>query len=358
MTQRHNNDDERWMARALQLARQGAGHTSPNPMVGAVIVHDGRIVGEGFHRRWGQGHAEVNAVASVATRSLLAASTIYVTLEPCSHHGKTPPCAQLLIDCGFKRVVVGTLDPFVQVSGRGVAMLRQAGIEVTVGVLERECKALNRRFLTAHTTGLPWVMLKWAQSADGFIAPEHGSCALSTPLTQRLMHRERARVDAIVVGARTVAVDNPSLTTRHWSGHSPLRVVLDEHLTVPPTARLLTDGAPTLVLNAHRSAVQGAVEWVKLDTAQPGLWLRHLYSRGITSVMVEGGAQVLRQLIDAGAWHAMRVETAPLLLRRGVAAPPLPAGAVATARESVGGNIICHYQNQNIKPYTQNHYEI
>ncbi|MBQ2163097.1 MAG: bifunctional diaminohydroxyphosphoribosylaminopyrimidine deaminase/5-amino-6-(5-phosphoribosylamino)uracil reductase RibD [Muribaculaceae bacterium] len=237
------------MSRALQLARQGAGHTSPNPMVGAVVVCDGMIVGEGFHRRCGQAHAEVNAIASVNDQSVLHESTIYVTLEPCSHYGKTPPCANLLIEKGVKRVVVGCLDPFEKVSGRGVEMLREAGINVTVGVLENECKALNERFFTAHTTKRPWVMLKWAQSSDGFMANEDGAVRFSTALTQRLMHSERSRVDAILVGARTVAVDNPSLTTRHWSGSSPLRVVIDGDLSLPSHSLLFNDGGKTLVYN-------------------------------------------------------------------------------------------------------------
>ena len=208
--------DEKYMMRALQLARQGGGHTSPNPMVGAVVVHEGRITGEGFHRCCGQAHAEVNAIASVSDQSLLPQSTIYVTLEPCSHYGKTPPCAKLLIEKGVRRVVVGTLDPFEKVSGRGVAMLREAGIEVTVGVLERECLELNKRFFTAHTTGMPW---------------------------------------AIVVGANTVRIDNPSLTTRHWSGNSPLRVIMDQNLSLPSDSKVLTDGGNTLIYNNKKGCI-------------------------------------------------------------------------------------------------------
>ena len=315
--------DKIFMRRALQLAPSGAGHVSPNPMVGAVVVHDGRIVGEGFHRRWGEGHAEVNAIASVADKSLLPECTVYVTLEPCSHYGKTPPCAQLLIDHRVARVVVGTLDPFAKVAGRGVAMLREAGIAVTVGVLEGECRDLNRRFLTAHSKGRPWVMLKWAQSADGFIAPREGNCCLSSALTTTLMHRERARVDAIVVGARTVTIDDPSLTVRHWCGHQPLRVVLSRSGKLPADCRLLTDGLPTLVYTMSKNAKEGPVEWVTLDTAQPEAWLHDLYRRGITSVMVEGGADVLSQLIAAGLWDEARVETAPVLLHEGIAAPAI-----------------------------------
>ncbi len=317
--------DEKYMMRALQLARQGGGHASPNPLVGAVVVHDGKIIGEDFHRCYGHAHAEVNAIAGVRDHSLLPMSTIYVTLEPCSHYGKTPPCAKLLIEKGIKKVVVGVLDPFEKVSGRGVAMLREAGIEVTVGVLERECRELNRRFFTAHTSGVPWVLLKWAQSSDGFLASETGAVRFSTQLTQALMHRERSMVDAIVVGAGTVRIDNPSLTVRHWSGNSPLRVVLDRNLSMPLECQLLTDGGKTLIYNEKKQGIEGNVEWVKLDSGigdrNPESWLRDLYSRGVTSVMVEGGANVLRQMLDAGAWNELRIEVSPIILGKGIKAP-------------------------------------
>ena len=316
------------MRRALQLARQGAGHTSPNPMVGAVIVGpDGTIIGEGWHRKCGEGHAEVNAVASVNDPSLLKDSTIYVTLEPCSHYGKTPPCAKLIIERGIPRVVVGALDPFVKVSGRGVAMLREAGVEVVVGVLEEECRMLNCRFMTAHTTGRPWVQLKWAQTADGFIAlpPEAGENPLhmSTPVTMRLMHRQRALCDAIVVGAATARIDDPSLTTRYWPGKSPLRVVLSRQLSIPDNLKLLNDGMPTIIYNSKKNETRGAVEYVKMDTSDPQMWLTDLYRRGITSVMVEGGTDVLQQMIDAGAWDEARIEVSPRRVGQGTAAPSI-----------------------------------
>lgn len=309
------------MNRALQLARQGGGHASPNPLVGAVVVHDDKIIGEGFHRCCGKAHAEVNAIADVRDQSLLPESTIYVTLEPCSHYGKTPPCAKLLIEKRIKRVVVGTLDPFEKVSGRGVAMLREAGVEVVVGVLESECRELNKRFFTAHITGMPWVLLKWAQSSDGYLAHENGAVQFSTPLTQALMHRERSMVDAIVVGAGTVKIDNPSLTVRHWSGNSPLRVVLDRNLSMPSRCHLLTDGVKTLIYNEKKQGIEGDIEYVELETSVPQSWLSDLYRRGITSVMVEGGANVLEQLLNAGTWSEIRIETAPMTLCSGIKAP-------------------------------------
>lgn len=336
--------DEKYMRRALQLAALGAGHTSPNPMVGAVIVApDGTIIGEGWHRQCGQAHAEVNAVASVCDVNLLKNSTIYVTLEPCSHYGKTPPCARLLIERGIPRVVVGTLDPFPEVAGRGVRMLQEAGIEVVVGVLEQQCQALNRRFMTAHTTGLPWVQLKWAQTADGFIAlpPDAGENPLhmSTPVTMRWMHRERSLCDAIVVGAATARIDNPSLTTRYWPGESPLRVVLSHELSMPDNLNLFTDGLPTVVYNGVKDAVEGAVKYVKIDTDEPRLWLQDLYRRGVTSVMVEGGARVLNGLIDAGLWDEARVEVSARRVGEGLAAP-LIGGAVVDKLDIDGNTII------------------
>ena len=326
------NHDEQYMKRALQLAALGEGNVSPNPLVGAVIVHNGKIIGEGYHRQWGKAHAEVNAVNSVCQRELLPESTIYVTLEPCSHFGKTPPCARLLISCGFKRVVVGTLDPFPAVSGKGVAMLREAGIDVTVGTLENECKLINRRFIKAHTTGIPWVLLKWAQSTDGFIASKQGKTTFSTTATLSLMHRERALCDAIVVGARTVITDDPALSTRFWSGRDPLRVVLDANLSAPHNRKVFSDGNPTLVINTKISNKTGSVEHVVLDNTSPLSWLKLLYNRGITSVMVEGGANVLQQLIYDDLWDEARIETSPTILGDGLKAPTINATIVTNEK--------------------------
>lgn len=341
--------DEKYMRRALQLARLGAGHTSPNPMVGAVIVGpDGSIIGEGWHRQCGQAHAEVNAVASVADGNLLENSTLYVTLEPCSHYGKTPPCARLLIERHIPRVVVGCLDPFVKVSGRGVAMLREAGIEVVTGVLEQECRDLNRRFMTAHTTGRPWVQLKWAQTADGYIAlpPEAGENPLhmSTPLTMKLMHRQRSLCDAIVVGANTANIDNPSLTTRYWPGKSPLRVVLSRELSLSGNLNLLTDGRPAIVYNSVKNETCGVVEYVKIDTENPQRWLEDLYRRGVTSVMVEGGAVVLQGLIDAAAWDEARIEVSPRQVGQGVKAPIIDGRPAA--HHEIDGNTIIYLKSR------------
>ena len=294
------------MSRCLQLAKLGELHAAPNPMVGAVIVHDGRIIGEGWHRKCGQAHAEVNAVQSVseADRPLLPESTIYVSLEPCSHWGKTPPCAKLLIECAFRRVVVGCIDPFAKVQGRGVQMLREAGIEVTVGVLEEECRRLNRKFFTMHTEHRPWITLKWAQSADGFIDRKRQSRADGEPVkfssawTQMLVHRMRATHQAILVGRRTMELDEPSLTTRRWAGDSPRRIVLTH------------------------------------DTDLHTL-LAELYDQNVQSLLVEGGRQTLQSFIDADLWDEAHVETASMRLGDGVPAPVLP-----TEPEKLHGRII------------------
>lgn len=307
-----------FMARALQLARNGELDASPNPMVGAVIVGpDGLIIGEGWHRRCGEGHAEVNAVNSVRDKALLTAATMYVTLEPCSHYGRTPPCAELIIRCGIPRVVVGTLDPFVKVAGRGVAMLRDAGVEVTVGVMEKECRELNRKFFTAHTLGRPYITLKWAQNADGNI---HGQ--ISTPLTSMLVHRERARHDAILVGSGTVLADDPSLDTRLYAGHFPLRVVLDRRGRVPAQARVFRDGNVVCYSEIERADLPPVVKTAIYDTL-PGV-LSDLYRRGVTSLLVEGGAEVLKSFIDSGLYDAVRVETSPTAGANPPVAPLLP----------------------------------
>lgn len=327
--------NEKYMRRALQLAALGAGHASPNPMVGAVIVApDGRIIGEGWHRRCGEGHAEVNAVASVAHRDALRTATMYVTLEPCSHWGRTPPCAKLIIDSGIPRVVVAATDPFHAVSGRGIAMLRDAGVEVHTGMLAEESLRLNRRFITAHTQQRPYVVLKWAQSADGFLdrvrLPGQPAARLSTPLTSMLMHRLRGRCDAILAGSGTVLADNPRLDARLWPGaKAPRPVVLDRRGRVPSDARVMREGAI-----------------VVRERTQPGELLQMLYAEhGITSLLVEGGAEVLRSFIDAGAWDIARVEVAPVHFGdEGTAkAPAMPCQPQKA--ETIDGNTIYWYEN-------------
>lgn len=286
--------EEKYMRRALQLARGGEGRVAPNPMVGAVVVANGRIIGEGFHRTYSGPHAEVNAIASVLPedRELLSEATIYVTLEPCSHYGKTPPCAKLIIDTGIPHVVVGAPDPNPLVAGRGVRMMREAGIRVDEDVLKDECIALNKRFMTAHTSGRPWIQLKWAESADRRMAgvDEEGRpvpVRLSSLLSSVWMHRERANVEAIMVGANTRRIDNPRLDVRYWGGRNP-RVV----------------------------DCSGEVDCRRL--------VEDLRKEGVTSLMVEGGAKLLNSFIREGLYDEVRVETSPVVLGEGLRAPAIP----------------------------------
>ncbi len=330
-------NDIMYMRRAIELARHGLGNTSPNPMVGAVIVNNGLIIGEGYHRRCGEAHAEVNAIASVKDRAALADSTIYVTLEPCSHYGKTPPCSKLIIETGIPRVVVGSLDPFEKVSGRGVKMLREAGIAVTVGILEEECRAINPVFMTAHSKRRPYITLKWAQSADGFIDrsrnPEEEPAKLSTPLTFTLSHRLRALNDAIMVGSHTVITDNPSLTPRRWKGRAPLRIVADRSHSIPADCRVLTDGNETLILDSPKQATVAD-------------YMNFLYEKGVTSVLVEGGAKLLQAFIDENLWDAARVEVSPQRLSTGVKAPSL--AAIPQRMLKIQQNQLLYYRNTGV----------
>lgn len=324
------NYELKYMRRCIQLAKCGEMGAAPNPMVGAVIVHDGRIIGEGFHRRCGGPHAEVNAIASVRSPELLQDSTIYVSLEPCAHYGKTPPCADLIIERRIPRVVIGCQDPFAKVNGLGIKKLRDAGVEVVVGVLEEECLRLNRRFVTFHEKKRPWVTLKWAQSQDGFMdrkrTPAEAPTAFSTPFTQTLVHRMRAQHKAILVGTATALMDNPTLTTRLWDGENPLRLTIDRHGVLPETLHLMDGSVPTKVFRE----------------GTPTEWLRELHGMGIQSLLVEGGARLLRSFIEAGLWDEARVEVAPFCLVEGVPAPSLPSSLLA-AEEVLDGRKILHF---------------
>ena len=305
-------DDERLMRRCLQLARCGRQNAKPNPMVGAVIVDPStnRIIGEGYHVRCGEGHAEVNAFASVSAddEALLDRATMYVSLEPCSHYGKTPPCADLIVKKGVRRVVVGCIDEFAEVQGRGIRRLRDAGIDVTIGVLEAECKELNRRFFTYHRLHRPYIILKWAQTANGFIDDHGQPLQISSAFTQMLSHKMRAEEDAILVGRVTDEREHPQLTVRHWQGQSPRRLVID-HL-------------------------------------HP-LNMESLFAHGVQSLIVEGGAKTLQSFLDDGLWDELRVETnLSLTVSDGTRVPLLPATATFSRREQYDDHQIIWYQKR------------
>lgn len=338
------------MRRALQLAAASQFETHPNPMVGAVIVCDGKIIGEGCHRRCGEGHAEVNAIKSVKNRDLLKRSTIYVTLEPCSHYGKTPPCAKLIIDSGIPRVAIGASDPFEKVSGRGIGMLREAGVEAATGILADESRELNRHFFTAHTLRRPYVTLKWAMSSDRFMdikrPPSVPAARFSTPLTTLLTHRIRSRHDAIITTARTVIADNPRLDARGWAGPSPQRVIIDRRGILQSGANIfITAQKPTLLYSSVQFKSTG-IETVPIPADFPfNRLLEDLYNRGITSVLVEAGPRFLKSIIRSGLWDETRIETAPVILGTSGnhPAPAIPQGN--SRSEHIGGNTITTIRN-------------
>lgn len=323
--------DEKYIRRCIELARNGMCNAAPNPMVGAVIVRDGKIIGEGYHARCGEGHAEVNAIRSVKNEELLKDSTIYVSLEPCSHYGKTPPCADLIISKGIPRVVVGCVDPFVEVSGRGINKLRNAGIDVKVGVLEDECKNLIKRFVTLNIKKRPYITLKWAESADGFIdiIRKNGNPeVLSTPITSMYVHKQRAEHKSILVGRKTALLDNPSLTTRNWYGKNPLRMVIDKDLSLPEDLKLFDRSTPTIVFTSKEKESAENLEYIKLDFGTDILpqIFNILYERKIQSLMVEGGTTLLQSFIDSGSWDEIFVEHSKKILYDGVKSPVIPKG--------------------------------
>ncbi len=321
--------EEKYMRRCIELAQNGLCHTAPNPMVGAVIVCDGKIIGEGYHVRCGEAHAEVNAIRSVQDAGLLKRSTLYVSLEPCAHYGKTPPCADLIVEKQIPRIVVGCADPFSKVAGRGIQKLRDAGREVEVGLLEAECRHLIRRFITFHVKKRPYITLKWAESADGYIdlSREDGvPVILSSPQTSMLAHKRRAEHSAVMVGTRTALLDNPALTVRDWHGPSPARVVLDRRLELPPDLKLFNGEVRTLVVTDRKDLPSiniNKVEYIQVDDWQDLLpqLMSALYGLGLQSLLVEGGHCLLQSLIDAGLWDEGFVERAPRLLGSGVKAP-------------------------------------
>lgn len=337
------------MYRCIQLARQGLGNTYPNPLVGSVIIHKNIIIGEGWHRKAGLPHAEVNAIRAVENKSLLKDSTIYVNLEPCSHFGKTPPCADLIISEGIKKVVIGSTDPNPKVAGRGIERLQNAGCNVIVGVRQKECDDLNKRFFTFHKKKRPYIILKWAQTEDGFIAPkqrvEKKPVWISNKTSRQFVHKMRAEENAIMVGTNTVLDDNPSLTTRDWSGKSPTRVLIDRELKVPDTFNIYDESAPTIVLTQEIKKDKKNVRFVnlKLEDDKVDTIIDALFATELQSVIVEGGAQTIQSFVDAGVWDEAYVFEGAITFGNGIKAPDLPN--IPFELRQIGTDMLKHYKN-------------
>ena len=340
------------MKRCLDLAAKGAGSVAPNPMVGAVLVFNEIIIGEGYHEVYGAAHAEVNCLNAVlpAQTHLIPLSTLYVSLEPCAHFGKTPPCADLIIQHKIPRVVIGCRDPFKEVNGKGIEKLKSAGIEVISGVLESACREMNKRFLCFHTLQRPYIILKWAQSANGKIAGnKEERIYISNTYSNTLVHKWRSEEAAILVGTRTALTDNPVLNTRHWPGKPPVRIVLDLQLRLPVTLQLFNQQQPTVVLNFFKNETNGQVRYYQLkqEKSLVAQICDALYALNIQSVLVEGGAQLLQTFIDAGCFDEWRIITNQLLeIPRGLSAPVYPAALPETTFK-LDTDTIALYRNKS-----------
>lgn len=348
--------DEQYMLRCIQLAQQATGYTAPNPMVGAVLVCNDEIIGEGYHQRYGEPHAEVNCIGEAIQNGQagkLQQSILYVSLEPCAHFGKTPPCTDLIIKHKIPKVVIGCLDPFVEVDGKGIEKLKAAGIDVTVDILKQECKELNKRFFTFHEQHRPYIVLKWAQTKNKCINNSSSERFLiSNEITNRLVHQWRSEEASIIVGTNTALMDNPQLTNRYFNGKQPVRLVLDKELKLPSTANLMNDEAPTIIFNCHQHNNEGQPRYYKIinDASAVHQIVHALYEQKIQSVLVEGGAQLLQSFIDEGMWDEARVITNDeLMVDDGLAAPVLQ-NVIEYHEQKIMNDTIKFY-----KPNTNNH---
>ncbi len=351
-------EHEPYMHRCLQLAALAAGNTAPNPMVGAVLVFEGRIIGEGYHKQYGQPHAEVNCIASVSRddEHLINRSLMYVSLEPCAHFGKTPPCVDLIIRHKIPAVVIGCRDPFAKVDGKGIEKLKAAGINVTVGVLEQECRELNKRFFTFHQLHRPYIILKWAQSKNAVIGDERTRLHISNACTNRLVHKWRSEEAAILVGTNTARFDDPSLTTRLWVGKNPVRLVVDMELHLPHHLQLFDSSVTTIVFNRLRNTVESFDD---LKNTENKIWyyqlttdvniihqiVNALYQLCIQSVLIEGGAKLLQSFIDENMWDEARVITNERLELTGSVRSPGLKAVNAIKREQLLSDCIVYYSN-------------
>lgn len=332
------------MQRAFELADRGLGKARPNPIVGCVIVHENSIIGEGWHEQYGGPHAEVNALSSVGDKEVLKNSIVYVTLEPCAHFGKTPPCADLLIHHRVKQVIIANTDPNPLVAGKGISKLRESGIDVITGVGEYKGRILNRRFLTFMEKQRPFIILKWAQTKDHFIARKNfDSKWISNELSRRLVHRWRAEEHAILVGTQTALSDNPQLTVRDWSGDNPVRIVIDKDMRLPTTHHLFDQKTPTLCYTLSREDEQKNLSFIKLrpDQFEQQL-INDLFRRQIQSVIIEGGSKTLESFITLGLWDEARVFTSPQVFGTGIEAPKLHAKRVS--EEQIGNDLLCFFE--------------
>ena len=340
------------MHRCLELAKKGMGNVSPNPMVGCVIVYKGEIIGEGFHKKYGESHAEVNAINSVGDQERLKESVLYVTLEPCAHYGLTPPCSNLIIEKQIPKVVVGTVDPFSEVAGKGIERMRNAGVDVQVGMLENECREINKRFFTFHEKKRPYIFLKWAQTSDGFIDINRDSGQFGKPTwitgeqALQRVHQMRAEEDAIMVGTQTALKDNPSLTVRYVTGKNPARIVLDNRLRLPQTLKIFDNSAPTLIFNSLKDEAVGNLKFIRINFEKevPQQIIKELYQMNIQSVIVEGGKQLLDSFIATNLWDEAYVFVGDKTFHSGIPAPSTPEKLVHF--EILGKDELYIYRNR------------
>jgi len=346
------NQHDKYMHRCLELAVRGLGRVAPNPMVGCIIVDDSGIIGEGYHESFGGAHAEINALNSVEVSTDLKNATLYVSLEPCNHHGKTPPCTEAIIKSGIKKVVVGCTDPNPQVAGKGIEAMVKAGIEVITGIQEADCIEVNKRFITYHEKKRPFIILKWAQTSDGFIDKKRGKDEKAAKITQDeadiMVHMWRAQEQGIMVGTHTVIMDNPNLTVRKANGQSPMRIVLDRTLKIPNTSHVFDKAAPTLIFTEQSGITNNGVDYVNVafDAKLLQNMLNELYNRQVQSVIVEGGEKLLKSFIEKDLWDEAKVFYANKTLDEGVSAPNFPFPSRCEIR--IGDDTLVLYRNKHL----------
>ena len=347
-------EEELFMQRCIDLAQNGAGNVSPNPLVGAVIVHQNKIIGEGWHKKFGEAHAEVNAINSVQDKSVLSESTIYINLEPCSHQGKTPPCADLIIHHRFKKVVIGMQDPFDKVAGNGIKKLKDAGIEVIENILKKECVELNKRFITFHTKKRPYIILKWAQTIDGFIAPDSTKLSpeefeqkrhITGFIIQKLVHKWRSEEDAIMVGTNTIFSDNPALNVRAWNGRNPVRICLDKKLRLSNTFKIFDRSQPTIIFTEKERSSSENLTYIKInfDDKLPESILEKLFQNNIQSIIIEGGKQTLETFINKSLWDEAQIFISQKILNEGVKSPNITGNI--SHQNKIDNNQLTIYRN-------------